>query len=62
MEKCTKPNCIKHCHEVVRYHNATSYWHIDVHKQDGLVTAREFKVREDGDKNIAEIYGLDYLI
>ena len=60
MEKCTKPNCIKHCHEVVHLHNATSRWHIDVHKQNGLVTAREFKVREDGDKNIAEIYGLDY--
>ena len=60
MEKCTKPNCIKHCHEVIHLHNATSRWHIDVHKQDGLITGRTFKVRNDAEQNIDKIYGLDY--
>ena len=61
MEICKKPNCanIVHCHEIVHLHNATSRWHIDVHKQNGLVTAKEYKIRSDAGENIDKIYGLD---
>ena len=42
---------------VERLFNATSMYHIDLHKEDGILVKRVYVQRDDAEENIKNIFG-----